>query len=270
VNNLHRELAPISTAAWKKIDEEASRTLKLKLAGRKLVDFVGPLGPHAAAVNTGRLQPVDNEAAPGVKGARREVVPLVHLETDFELDRAELDAVERGSEDPDLEQVKAAASRMAQAEDTAVFVGYAAGGIHGISERSPHKPLQIPKAYEDYPGVVAEATRLLHTAGISRPYGLALGTRCYQGLVQATEGGYPVLKVVKNIIEGPVVWAPAVNGAIVLSMHGGDFELTIGRDLSIGYRSHDAAKVRLYVTESLAFRVITPEAAVALVYEDGR
>jgi len=51
VNNLKRELAPISTAAWKEIDAEASRVLKLKLAGRKLVDFDGPLGPAAAAVN---------------------------------------------------------------------------------------------------------------------------------------------------------------------------------------------------------------------------
>ena len=28
MNNLHRELAPISDAAWEQIEEEASRTLK--------------------------------------------------------------------------------------------------------------------------------------------------------------------------------------------------------------------------------------------------
>jgi len=52
MNNLKRELAPLSTAAWKQIEAEATRVLKLKLAGRKLVDFDGPLGPTAAAVNS--------------------------------------------------------------------------------------------------------------------------------------------------------------------------------------------------------------------------
>ena len=62
MNNLKRELAPISTAAWKQIDAEATRVLKLKLAGRKLVDFDGPLGPTAAAVNTGRREPLEPRA----------------------------------------------------------------------------------------------------------------------------------------------------------------------------------------------------------------
>lgn len=266
MNNLHRELAPISGAAWQKIDEEATRTLKLKLAGRKLVDFVGPLGPTAAAVNTGRLEPISKEPTGGVSAARRQVLPLVHLETDIEMSREEIDAVERGAEDPNVDSVKAAASRIAHAEDAAVFHGYGPGGIRGISECSPHKPIAIPDKYEHYPDIVAEAIRTLHVAGIDGPYALALGTRCYEGLMQATESGYPVLKVVKNIIEGPVVWAPAVNGAIVLATSGGDFELTVGRDLSIGYRSHDASKVKLYLTESFTFRVLTPEAAVALIY----
>jgi uncharacterized linocin/CFP29 family protein len=270
VNNLHRGLAPISSAAWAKIDEEAKRTLKLKLAGRKLVDFVGPLGPTASSVNTGRLEPIAKEPAGGVTALRRQVVPLIHIDTDFELDRSEIDAVERGAEDPDLEPVKAAASRIAHAEDQAIFHGYGPGGIQGISEKSPHKAIAIPTAYEEYPRIVTEAIRTLRVAGIDGPYALALGSRCFEGLMSATQGGYPVLKVVKNIIEGPVVWAPAVNGAIVLATHGGDFELTVGRDLSIGYRSHDEKKVKLFLTESFTFRVITPEAAIALVYPSGK
>jgi len=266
VNNLHRELAPISSAAWHHIDAEATRILKLKLAGRKLVDFVGPLGPTAAAVNTGRLAAISKGPAAGVQAARREVLPLVHLETAFELDRGELDAVERGAEDPDVDAVKDAASRLAQAEDAAVFQGYPSGGIEGMTERSPHSSITIPKASEDYSKVVAQAVRVLHVAGVQGPYALALGTRGYEALAQATDGGYPVLKIVKSLIEGPVVWAPAVNGAVVLSTRGGDFELTVGRDLSIGYRSHSAEKVAFYLTETMTFRALTPEAAVALVY----
>lgn len=268
MNNLHRELAPLSSKAWEEIDKEAGRTLRLKLAARKLVDFVGPLGPTVGAINTGRLEEVKAGPVDGVRADRRVVVPLVQLATGFELDRSEMNAIERGADDPDFEPVKAAATRIALAEDTAVFHGYAAAGIRGVGDSSPHAPLTIPKAYEEYPKVVAEALRVLRAAGIEGPYALALGSRCYEGLTQATNDGYPVLKVVKNIIGvAPVVWAPAVNGAMVLSVRGGDFELTVGRDLSVGYREHTAEKVRLYLTETMTFRSLTPEAAVALVYE---
>lgn len=266
MNNLHRELAPISADAWREIDKEAARTLRLKLAGRKLVDFVGPLGPAVGAINTGRLQPLENGPVAGVHAWRREVIPLVQLHADFALSRNEIDAVERGAADPDLDAVKDAATRIAQAEDAAIFHGYPGGGIQGMTERTPHKAIAIPKSYDEYPKIVAEAIRILRTAGVEGPYALALGNRCFENLSQATDDGYPVLKIVKNLVEGPVVWAPAVNGAVVLSTRGGDFELTVGRDLSVGYRNHDANVVHLYLTETIGFRALTPEAAVPLVY----
>jgi uncharacterized linocin/CFP29 family protein len=271
MNNLKRELAPISSAAWAEIDAEARRVLKLKLAGRKLVDFNGPLGPTAAAVNIGRLEALKTGPVDSVDAARRAVLPLVELRTSFDLSRAELDAIERGAQDPDLQPLIDAATRMAHAEDTAVFHGYGAGGIQGIDQASTHPTLPISENYQDYPHSIAEATRLLRLAGVDGPYGIALGPRCYTGLTQATgDGGYPVLNVVRKLVDGPLVWAPAVNGAVVLSTRGGDFELSVGRDLSIGYASHSDASVRLYLVESMTFRVLTPEAAVALAHRDGK
>jgi uncharacterized linocin/CFP29 family protein len=267
MNDLHRELAPISDAAWAQIDREATRTLKLNLAARRLVDFVGPLGWEAGAVTLGRVQALPAAPGEGVVAAARQVLPLVELRAAVELARAELDAVDRGGRDPDLQPLVQAATRLARAEDGAVFHGYRAGGIRGIAEASPHAPLTISQQYERYPGTVAEATRRLREAGVEGPYAIALGPRCYEGLMQATErGGYPIIEIVHRLLDGPAVWAPGVNGAIVLSMRGGDFELTVGRDLSIGYASHTESHVRLYLVESLAFRVLTPEAAVALVY----
>jgi uncharacterized linocin/CFP29 family protein len=269
MNNLRRELAPISRAAWEEIDAEARRVLKLTLAGRKLVDLNGPLGPSAAAVNPGRLAALKTGPVDGVEAARREVLPLVQLRAAFELTRSELDAVERGARDVDLGPLIDAATRIARAEDTAIFHGYAAAGIQGIDQASAHPVLPIAENYQEYPRSIAEATRLLRVAGVDGPYAIALGPRCYTGLTQAMgSGGYPVLNVVRKLVDGPLVWAPAVNGAMVLSIRGGDFELTVGRDLSIGYDSHGDASVRLYLVESMAFRVLTPEAAVALAYRD--
>lgn len=269
MNNLKRELAPISGDAWDAIDAEARRVLALQLAGRKLVDFHGPLGPNAAAVNLGRLETLPAGPVGNVDASRRAVLPLVELRTAFDLRRSELDAVENGAEDPDLAALIEASSRMARAEDAAVFHGYAAGGIRGIAQTSTHALVSISDDYQEYPSSIAEATRLLRVAGVEGPYAIALGPRCYSGLMQATgDGGYPVLNVVRKLVDGPIVWAPAVDGAIVLSTRGADFELSVGRDLSIGYHSHTDTTVRLYLIETMTFRVLTPEAAVALAYKD--
>jgi uncharacterized linocin/CFP29 family protein len=84
--------------------------------------------------------------------------------------------------------------------------------------------------------------------------------------METTRGGYPIIEHLKLILGGPVVWAPAVDGAVVLSVRGGDFELVVGQDISVGYHSADAESVALYLEESLTFQVHGPEAAVALVY----
>ena len=271
MNNLKRELAPISAAAWEEIDGEASRVLKLKLAGRKLVDFVGPLGPTGAAVNTGRRERLDKGPVADVEASRRQVLPLVELRAYFDLSREEMDAVERGSKDPELQPLIDAATRIAYAEDNAIFHGYPAGGIQGIDKASGHPSLPISDDYQAYPHTIAEATRLLRLAGVDGPYAIALGPRSYTGLTQAVgDGGYPVLNVVRKLVDGPIVWAPAISGAVVLSLRGGDFELTVGRDLSIAYQSHTDASVRLYLVETMTFRVLTPEAAVALVHQNGK
>jgi uncharacterized linocin/CFP29 family protein len=269
MNHLLRKLAPISSAAWSTIEDEAKRVLKLKLAARKVVDFAGPLGFEASAVNLGRVASLKSGPTAGVGAALRQVQPLVELRVDFELARADLDDIARGRKDPDVDPLIDAATRIAHAEDSAVFHGYAAGGIRGIADVSSHPKLTISDAYDRYPQSVAEATRLLRVAGVDGPYAIALGPRCYTGLMQATgAGGYPVLELVRRVIDGPIIWAPAVNGAVVVSLRGGDFEITVGQDLSIGYAGHDERKVQLYLLETFTFRVLTPEAGIALAYKN--
>ena len=106
---------------------------------------------------------------------------------------------------------------------------------------------------------------MLLTAGIDGPYGLALGPDPYTRVLETGEhGGYPLLDHLRKILGGPLVWSPGVSGAVVVSMRGGDFLFESGEDLSIGYAGHDADAVSLYLEESFSFRVVTPEAAVAL------
>jgi uncharacterized linocin/CFP29 family protein len=115
--------------------------------------------------------------------------------------------------------------------------------------------------------VLAEAVSQLQQNGIAGPYAIALGPRCYTGLTKTvSNSGHPVIHFVKQLIDGPVVRAPAVDGASIVSMRGGDFELIVGQDFSIGYAVHTADKVSLYLQESFTFRTLSPEAAIPLVY----
>src|ERR1700750_542176 len=137
MNNLHRELAPISAAAWAQIAEEATRTLKRYFAGRRVVDMAAPGGAQLAAVGTGHLHQI---ASPGDGiGARlRESKPLVELRVPFELSRDAIDDVERGANDSDWQPVKEAAKKIAFAEDNAIFGGYPEAGFIGIRRGRGH------------------------------------------------------------------------------------------------------------------------------------
>jgi uncharacterized linocin/CFP29 family protein len=202
-----------------------------------------------------------------VQARIRKVQPLVELRAPFSLDRSELEDIARGADDADLDPVVDAAKALALAEDHAVFHGASEAGIVGIMEAGAAHGVPLTDEYDAYPKRVVEATHRLRTAGVSGPYALALGPRCHNGLhTTFTPGGYPVIKLVEDLVDGPLIWAPAIDGAVVMSTRGGDFELTVGQDISIGYLGHDADKVDLYLQESLTFRCLVPEAAVPLRY----
>lgn len=267
MSHLLREHAPISDAGWREIDEEARERLTPALAGRRLVDFAGPLGWQHSATGLGRVRPLDGEPVQGVVASQRRVLPLVELRAPFAVARAELRDLDRGAADVDLDALDAAAQRIAVAENLAVFHGLGPAAIGGIAELSSHPPVPLgDDAFDRYPTHVARAVEMLLSAGIEGPYGLALGPEAYTGVIETTErGGYPLLDHLRKIVGGEMVWAPGVRGAVVVSQRGGDFLFESGQDLSIGYDRHDADEVHLYIEESFSFRVATPEAAVALV-----
>ena len=264
MNHLLREKAPISDAGWTMLDQEARDRLTPALAARKLVDFSGPNGWEYSATNLGRVSALAAPPSDGVSGLQRRVLPLVEVRADFELSRSELRDGDRGADDVDLEALDKAAHQIAVAENVAVFHGWKSA-ITGIAEASPYKQASLGKVADQYPRPVAGALEELLCNGISGPYGLALGREQHRRVVETAEhGGYPLLDHLHKILEGPIVWAPGVKGAVVVSLRGGDFIFESGEDLSIGYDSHDGEVVRLHLEESFSFHVATPEAAVAL------
>lgn len=271
MNHLFRERAPITPAGWAEIEKEAQRTLRALLAARRVVDFVGPLGWGASDVELGRADPIASPTgAREVQARLRRIQPLVELRIPFEMTRTELDAIDRGARDPDLDAVTAAAREIAIAEDRAIFHGYEAAHITGICQAAAKSAVPLGTSHNDYPGAVAAALTKLRDDGVEGPFAVVLNEQLHKDLAARTEGGYPILTHVKRLIDGDIVPAPGLEGGLVISLRGGDFELSVGQDFSIGYLEHTTDLVRLYIEESFTFLVLTDQAAVPLAPRAGK
>jgi uncharacterized linocin/CFP29 family protein len=264
MNNLHRELAPISDGAWAQIEEEAARTLKRYLAGRRVVDVKEPGGAMLSAIGTGHIKKID-PPGDGIIAHQRKVKALVELRVPFQLEREAVDDVDRGANDSDWQPLKDAAKRIAFAEDRAIFEGYAAGDIEGIRQGTSNPVMTLPSDVIHYPDVIAEALSQLRLVGVNGPYAVVLGADAYTALSEASDHGYPVIQHIQRLANDEIIWAPAITGAFVLTTRGGDFDLHIGQDVSIGYLNHTDAEVSLYLQETLTFLLLTSEAAIALI-----
>jgi uncharacterized linocin/CFP29 family protein len=268
-DHLLRDLAPIPTRAWKAIDDEARERLTPLLAGRRLADWTGPGGWRHDAMSLGRTAdlagPPSGAADPQVEVRRREVLPLAEVRVPFTVSRREIDDLQRGARDPELDDLARAARVAAEVENRAVFHGWPAAGMTGIAEASAYPPGSLGEDADAYPSVVARAVDTLRCNGIEGPYALAIGPSGYTRIVETTEhGGYPLVDHLHRILGGTLVWAPGLDGAVVVTERGGDFLLDVGQDIAIGYSHADVDVVHLYLEESFAFRVVEPDAAVVL------
>lgn len=264
MSNLHRELAPISSAAWADLEAEAHRTFTRHVAARRVVDVLGPAGQAFSAAATGHIRPLESPAA-GVLARSREVARVVEFRVPFVIDRQAVDDVERGAKDSDWQPVKDAAKQIAFAEDNAIFDGYPAAGIAGIRASISNPALSLTADVGAYPTAVAQAISSLRLAGVDGPYTLLLSAQAYTAVAETSDHGYPIREHIARVIgAGEIIWAPALKGALLLSTRGGDYELYLGQDLSIGYQSHDSDHIELYFQESFTFLVQTSEAGVTL------
>lgn len=263
MDNLHRKLAPISSAAWELIEEEARRTLRRYMGARRVVDLCGPKGYAHSAVNLGTCSAIDSDFE-GVETDQRQVLPLVELKVPFTLSRVEMDNVERGAEDPELQPLKDAALKLAVAENRMVFEGFGAAGIEGMRQLSSNEAIAMPEDMDEMPDAVARGVDVLREAGVEGPYALILGDDVFARVMGSSDDGYPVRHHIRKLLDRDMIWCPGLAGGVILTLRGGDFALHVGLDAAIGYDSHSASEVSLYFLETAAFKVLTTEALVSL------
>ncbi len=208
-------------------DRRGSQTnLTTTLAGRKLVDFDGPKGQRKSAVSTGRVKPVEPGAARTASRATvRKILPLTELRAVFELSREELDAVDRGAgqsgprsgdgrrqADRAWPRIMRHFPRLCAGQDRR----YLRSGRRAARSRSPTitRTIRSPSPMRS-PACAMPASMA--------PMRSRSGRNAIPGSTDATKNGYPVIQHVRRLIDGRSSDAPAVDGAVVLSMRGGDF-----------------------------------------------
>jgi len=262
---LKRNFAPIGAKAWELIDEQAKRALAPQLSARKFVDVKGPFGPGAGAVFAGRIAVPEGQKKEGVRYGIAQVQPYLEARIAFELDLWELDNAERGAKDVELAPLDEAARKIAAFEEKAIYEGFDEACIAGLARFGQQQAVELSlgKAKDILVGV-SRGARKLATETVEGPYALVGGDRLFEA-IDAKSDVYPVRKMLEPVIGPNLVYAPHVEGAFLVSLRGGDFELHLGQDLSVGFERAEGNKVRLFLTESFAFRVVEPRAVVAFL-----
>lgn len=130
---LYRDISPVTEKTWEEIDEAATDVLKSYLSARKVVHVVGPKGLDYNAISEGRL--VNLQESDGVYFGNYQVTPLTETRVEFEMDRWELDNIERGAKDIDYEPLEKAMEKIALFEEKAIFEGLDKAIIDGLERK---------------------------------------------------------------------------------------------------------------------------------------
>ncbi len=258
---LRRELAPISPVGWSEIDAMAKETLVANLSGRKFVDIDGPHGIGHACVTLGRLAMPEKTKNSAVGYGIHQVQPLVEARVNFSLQTWELDNAERGAKDIQLDALVEACREIALFEEKAIYEGFKPGSVKGLIEHVKGEQLGVSLDMDSIVDAVSEGQARMLKEGVEGPANFVVSPGIWKFLARSTPGG-TLRSILERQIEGKVIYSELVKDALLVSSRGGDLELTVGQDFSIGYHSHTATEINLFATESFTFRVVAPEVLV--------
>jgi len=258
MNILRKPLAPVSEKAWEEIIKRTKEVLDNYLTARKFTDLNGPKGLETAGISTGRLNVPDNQPDDGVNYGIREFMPLIEVRKPFELDMWELDNIERGAKDINLAPLENAARQLAVFEENVIYNGFQPVKIVGLEEAAEGNPVALPDDANAFLKEVGNQIIKFKSNAVQGPYTLIINEKEWLELIKLSEG-YPIQKQLKSVLGGKVLIHHFNKNSYLLSERGGDYELVVGQDYTLGYDSHSTSTVKLFITGSFTFRVLGPE-----------
>jgi uncharacterized linocin/CFP29 family protein len=261
---LRRHTAPVSERVWSALDEAVAEAARHVLAARRIATFDGPHGWDHVAARTGTMTPCGAPEGRAVVCVP-EVVLLSEIRVDFALPWSSIEVFERGAPVLDTGAAEAAAREAALAEDRLAFYGDPVGGGFLAAKDSPRVKARDWSRPGEMLGDLLRAVETLDERGVPGPYEAVLPTARYYAYLQAAdESGYPTARQLREVFAG-VHRSPVIAGAgAVFSTRGGDFVITVGGDLAVGYRLHDRDLVHLFCAETIAAQTVSPEAVCVL------
>jgi uncharacterized linocin/CFP29 family protein len=265
MDTLRREAAPLSARVWKEVDEAVAQAARHVLTARRVATFDGPHGwDHLVASRLGTMTPCQTREGKATV-CRPEVVLLAEVRAEFSLPWTAIELFERGAPRLETRPAEEAAREVALAEDRLALYGEPMGGGFLTAPDSP----RIRAGDWSVPGRmladVLQAVEVLDTRGLSRPYEVVLSPMRYFAYLQAEgDHGYPAARQLREVVAAVHRSPVAHDAGAVFSMRGGDFVLSVGGDLSVGYRLHDREAVHLFCVETIGAQTVTPEAVCRL------
>ncbi len=261
-----RKSAPVSERVWEEIDTAVRKAAIHVLAARRVADFDGPRGWDHVATRLGTLRPARGlQPRGGARAFHPEVALLAEIRSDFSLPWADIETFERGAPALETGSAEAAARDVAATEDQIVFYGNGDGTAFLTSGKSPRLGLgdwaEPGRAVADLIGAVDTLDR----GGIAGPYVAVLDAQRFNEFwqAQASGCGYPAREQIKERVHA-VHRSTVITGGAVFSCRGGDFVITVGGDLAVGYRWHDVDALHLFCVETVAAQLLTPDAVCLL------
>lgn len=251
---LKRNAAPISKEAWEEIDETAKNVFTNILSARKVLKVNGPKGLDYTAVDEGRLEKINDLKLGEVCTGRYKLKSLVEARVSFKLDKWELDNINRGAKDIDLEALEEACEKIALFEEDALYNGYKEGEIEGLISAAPHK-FKLGKDGNSILKAIGDGKYALMNAYVEMPYDLVVSKEVYD-LINVNFNGEHLIKTIERLIEGKIIRSKAISGAVMIPSRDEDLEFTIGQDFAVGYEKEVDNEVQLFVTESFTFRIL--------------
>ncbi|WP_019132148.1 family 1 encapsulin nanocompartment shell protein [Peptoniphilus obesi] len=253
---LKRNSAPITEKAWEEIDDTAKEAITSMLTARRLLKVDGPKGFEFNCIGEGRLKELDSKKGE-VGTAIYEVRPLVESRIVFELNKWELDDIERGIKDPKLDALEEACKKIALFEEDAIYNGYKKGNIEGLIPSAGHS-FKLGNDGKSIIKAISDAKYALFESYTDMPYDLVVSADVHDKINQIYEG-VSVYSIIKKIIGGEIYRSKVVKGAVMFPHKCEDIEFTVGGDFSVGYEYDDDKMVRLFVGESFMLRVLDPD-----------
>lgn len=262
---LRRRFGPLSDAAWKALDDAVVQTARHYVSARLVAALDGPKGWEHVGARVGTMRPCRSPESKATV-CLPDVVLLAEIRADFSLGWGAIESFERGAPSLDAHAAEEAAREVARAEDALLLYGEPTGTGFLTSRESQRVQVRDWAKPGHLVQDLLDAVELLDGAGIPGPYEALLPSARYYEYIRAmSEGGYPASKQLRDVLAH-VHRAPVLREAgAVFSTRGGDFVITVGGDLSVGYRQHDRDAVHLLAVETLAGQCPEPEALCILV-----